>query len=165
MAVEYEQCEAAIRSFQQAGVRILKAQVTAGLEVAFDGSDRDAEALAALDSFAEGVYLHQVVERRDGEVRRYLDLPEALEEWKSGGVPDDCRVHFHVPVFKSDFGPFGGTQSYVGEFLELVRREPITPHLELETYTWDVLPPAHRRESIVDAIAGELQWALGRLRG
>jgi hypothetical protein len=165
MAVEYEDCESAIRSFQGAGVRILKAQVTAGLQVAFDGSDGDAEKLAALGHFAEGVYLHQVVERRAEAVRRYLDLPEALDEWKNSGVPDHCRIHFHVPVFKSDFGPFGGTQSYVGEFLDLVRRESITPHLELETYTWDVLPPAHRRESIVDAVAGELQWTLDRIRG
>ena len=165
MAVEYEGCEPAVRALQSAGLRITKAQITAGLEIAFDGTPADAERLSALRAFAEGVYLHQVVERRGSELRRHLDLPGALDQWSATDLPDDCRVHFHVPVFREELGPFRGTQSYVAEFLELLRREPLTPHLELETYTWDVLPAEYRRESIVDAVAGELRWVLDRVQG
>jgi sugar phosphate isomerase/epimerase len=165
MAVEYEGCEAAVRALQGAGIRITKAQITAGLEIAFDGSAEDAERVAALQAFAEGVYLHQVVEKRGDALRRHLDLPAALAKWSAGDLPDECRVHFHVPVFREELGAFRGTQRYVAEFLELLRREPVAPHLEVETYTWDVLPEAYRRESIVDAVAGELRWVLERVRG
>jgi sugar phosphate isomerase/epimerase len=164
MAVEYEECEASVRALQAAGVRIAKAQITAGLQVDFDGSrNRDAQKLDALRSFADEVYLHQVVERRAGGVRRHLDLPQALAEWAEKGPPRECRIHFHVPVFREELGAFRGTQGYVAEFLELVRAEAITPHLEVETYTWGVLPEAYRRESIVEAVAGELRWVLERV--
>ena len=163
-AVEYERCEEAVRSLQAAGVRIAKAQVTAGMQVDFDGGPGDRERVEALRAFAEGVYLHQVVEKRGESLVRHVDLPQALESWERREVPDECRIHFHVPVFREELGPFRGTQGYVAEFLAMVREEHVTPHLELETYTWDVIPPEYRRESIVDAVAGELQWALDRLR-
>src|SRR5690606_18392493 len=99
------------------------------------------------------------------ERRKHLDLPAALEAWEENAPPDGCRVHYHVPVFREALGPFRGTQPYVAELLELIRREAVPPHLEAETYTWDVLPAAYRRESIVDAVAGELSWVLGQLRG
>jgi hypothetical protein len=111
------------------------------------------------------VYLHQVVEKRGDALRRHVDLPAALKRWRGGQLPEECRIHFHVPVFREQLGPFRGTQGYVAEFLELLKREPLVPHLELETYTWDVLPEEYRRESIVDAVAGELRWVLERVRG
>jgi hypothetical protein len=163
MAVEYEECVPAVRALQAAGIRIAKAQITAGLQVDFGGGAGDADKLQALRSFADAVYLHQVVERRPGGVHRHLDLPQALDEWTAQSPPEECRIHFHVPVFREELGAFRGTQAYVAEFLELVRGEPITPHLEVETYTWGVLPEAYRRESIVDAVAGELRWVLEQL--
>jgi sugar phosphate isomerase/epimerase len=165
MAVEYEGCEDAVRALQRAGIRITKAQITAGLQIDFDGTAEDQARLAALDAFAEGVYLHQVVEKRGGTLRRHVDLPAALTRWRNGQLPEECRIHFHVPVFREELGPFRGTQAYVAEFLRLLEREPVAPHLELETYTWDVLPEEFRRESIVDAVAGELRWVLERVRG
>jgi sugar phosphate isomerase/epimerase len=164
MAVEYEGCEPAVRALQAAGIRINKAQITAGLQIDFDGTAEDQERVAALQAFAEGVYLHQVVEKRGERLDRHVDLPEALRKWAGGDLPDECRIHFHVPVFREELGPFRGTQGYVGEFLDLLREEPVAPHLEVETYTWDVLPEAYRRESIVDAVAGELRWVLERLQ-
>jgi hypothetical protein len=162
LAVEYEGCEAAVRALQAAGIRIPKAQVTAGLEVDFAEGD-PAEQLAALRRFADPVYLHQVVEVRGDGVKRFLDLPQALAEWSETGPPPQCRVHFHVPLFREQLGPFRNTQEFVGRFLAMLREEAVTPHLEVETYTWDVLPEEFRRESIVDAVAGELQWVLRHL--
>ncbi len=43
--------------------------------------------------------------------------------------------------------------------IELV---PDVPHLEIETYTWDVLP-AELKASAVESIAREYEWALGVL--
>jgi hypothetical protein len=46
--------------------------------------------------------------------------------------------------------------------LTLLSRQPFTHHLEIETYTWDVLPPALKLE-IGDSIAREYEWVLSNL--
>jgi sugar phosphate isomerase/epimerase len=154
-AVEFETPDEAIDRYAAAGVRVLKVQVSAGLRVA----PPDAAALAALAPFAEGVYLHQVVARSGGHLRRYLDLPQALADAaRSGAAGDEWRVHFHVPVFQRQLGPFENTQAFLQPLLARLGREDVSRHLEVETYTWDVLPPEHRQEPVVDAIARELEW-------
>ena len=136
--------------------------MSAGLRVALDPGDR--ALLEALRPFAEGVYLHQVVERRGGRLTRYLDLPEALEALaRDGGEPREWRIHFHVPLFRAELGRFASTQDYLRDVLGILRREAHTPHLEVETYTWDVLPEAYRREDIASAVARELRWVLAEL--
>jgi hypothetical protein len=104
------------------------------------------------------VYLHQVVERGAGGLRRYDDLDEALvaARWQR----EDCewRVHFHVPVFLEQLDAFASTQPFVREALGLHRQRCRSPGLEVETYTWSVLPERHRRTPVEDAIARELEW-------
>jgi sugar phosphate isomerase/epimerase len=162
MAVEFEDAAAGLAALGAAGIRVGKVQVSAGLRVRMDPSDRTL--VDALRPFAEGVYLHQVVERRDGRLTRYLDLPEALEAIaRDRGGPREWRIHFHVPLFRGELGPFASTQDYLRGVLALLRREAISPHLEVETYTWDVLPEAYRREDIAAAVARELRWVLDQL--
>jgi hypothetical protein len=164
MAVEFEDAAAGFAALRTAGIRVGKVQVSAGLRVRMDPGDR--ALVDALRPFAEGVYLHQVVERRDGRLVRYLDLPEALEAAaRNGGGPREWRIHFHVPLFREELGPFASTQDYLRGVLALLRRDAHTPHLEVETYTWDVLPEDYRREDIAAAVARELHWVLGELRG
>ncbi len=152
------------RALRGAGIRVGKVQISAGLRVALDPGNR--ALLDALRPFAEGVYLHQVVERRDGRLTRYLDLPEALEAAaRDGGGPREWRIHFHVPLFREELGRFASTQDYLRGVLGLLRHEAHTPHLEVETYTWDVLPEEYRREDIASAVARELHWVLERARG
>ncbi len=162
MAVEFEEPDAALRALGAAGIRIAKVQLSAGLRVHLGG--RDEATLAELRPFAEGVYLHQVVERRDGALTRFLDLPEALEAAaRSGTAAAEWRIHFHVPLFKERLGAFLNTQDFLRRLLAVIRVEPVSPHLEVETYTWDVLPEEHRREDIVTAVARELDWVLDHL--
>src|SRR5206468_2710540 len=98
----------------------------------------------------------QVVERRGAPLlRRYLDLPEALERVDPGSIPRTWRIHFHVPVFRDRLGPFAGTQPYLREVLALARTTQLSPHLEVETYTWDVLPEELRREDVASAVVRE----------
>ena len=68
-----------------------------------------------------------------------------------------------MPLFREELGPFASTQDYLREVLRLLRREAHSPHLEVETYTWDVLPEAYRREDIAVAVARELHWVLEQL--
>ena len=157
-AVEFEEPAEVVALAAGAGVRIAKMQLSAGLRI----PRLDAPARAALAAFAEGVYLHQVVERRDGALTRWTDLPDAL----AGVDPEaerEWRVHFHVPVFQRDLGAFENTQGVLADFLALVAAEPVTQHLEVETYTWDVLPPALRTTDVVTGIARELAWVIERL--
>jgi len=117
-----------------------------------------AGAVAALQRFDDGVYLHQVVERASSALRRYVDIDAACASgaWRGG----DCewRVHFHVPVFLEELDGFSSTQAFVREALALHRQQARTPHLEVETYTWAVLPAHARAAPIEDAIARELLW-------
>lgn len=166
MAVEFEDPAAALASLARAGIRVAKIQISAGLRVPFGGGD-DRARLDALRPFAEGVYLHQVTERRGDHLERYLDLPEALAQaapGAAGGDDREWRIHFHVPLFLDRLGLFLNTQDYLRDVLAIVRGTAVTPHLEVETYTWDVLPEEYRREDIVTAVARELEWVLGQLR-
>ena len=111
-----------------------------------------------LRAFDESVYLHQVVERGAGALHRYVDIGAACasDAWRGGDR--EWRVHFHVPVFVEEIDPFCSTQSFVRQALALHRQRPRSPHLEVETYTWAVLPPLMREVPIDEAIARELLW-------
>jgi sugar phosphate isomerase/epimerase len=161
MAVEYEDPIRAVRTFQAAGISIGKIQISAGLKVAFSGSRRDT--IHALRPFAESVYLHQVVDRHGGSLVRYIDLPDALKASEREEHPAEWRIHFHVPLFLEHLGPFVNTQDDLRTLLDLLKEEPVSPHLEVETYTWEVLPEEFRREDIVTAVTRELQWVMQRL--
>lgn len=161
-AVQFESPREALGLLEQSGIRVGKIQVTAGLRLELSGrASEDAARLDALERFADDVYLHQVVERRGGKLRRWVDLPEALatRRERPDWGPAEWRVHFHVPIFCDRLDPFDSTQPFVRELLASAARRPVTPHLEVETYTWDVLPPEHRQLPVDEAIARELVWA------
>jgi hypothetical protein len=111
--------------------------------------------------------LHQVVERRGTELIRYEDLPQALQT--AGSAPEkeadkkEWRIHFHVPLFLDRLGPFENTQPFLSRLLRLQVEQAPTVHLEIETYTWDVLPEEYRGIPVVDAITREMQWVIGSL--
>ena len=116
-----------------------------------------------LAPFDEPVYLHQAIERRGDELIRYLDLPEALEALDQA-IGNEWRVHFHVPIFLAELEHFSTTQDFLKDILALHRDQPISPHLEVETYTWDVLPERYRGVEVSAAIARELDWVWEQLR-
>jgi sugar phosphate isomerase/epimerase len=156
-AVEFEDAGASIERLRAAGIGIFKLQLSAALRVARFG----AQSARALGEFAEPVYLHQVVRRANGALERYVDLPQALE--KAGADGSEWRVHFHVPIFLECMEHFDTTQAFLAEILRLHRQAPISAHLEVETYTWDVLPAAYRGVALSAAIARELAWVRSQL--
>jgi hypothetical protein len=149
-AVELEEPLAAVERLARAGIAIAKIQLSAGLEA------RGAEARLALARFCEDTYLHQtVVQRADGTVARYVDLPDALRDDHGEAM---LRTHFHVPIFAPRFGPLAGTQAWLADLLGHVRGRAVSEHLEIETYTWDVLPKEHRGASVEEDVAREIRW-------
>jgi hypothetical protein len=166
LAVEFEDAPMALSKLRGAGIRVGKIQVTTALSLDLSGDvARDEPAFQALERFSDGVYLHQVVERREGRLIRHLDLPDALALARAtpDAGPSEWRVHFHVPVFAERITPFRTTQPFLMELLGIARREFVSAHLEVETYTWDVLPPEHRRDDVDTAIARELRFTLDQL--
>lgn len=151
-AVEFEDPATMLQTLDKAGISIGKLQISAGLRFAAV----DDATVALLRPFNDAVYLHQVVARgADGGLSRYTDLGEAFAAAGAGG---EWRVHFHVPVFLDDMGDFRSTQDFIRDILARHRAAPLSRHLEVETYTWDVLPPEYRKLDVDAAIARELQW-------
>jgi sugar phosphate isomerase/epimerase len=162
-AVEYEDPAVALERLQAAGIRIGRVQLSSALHVRFPGDAREAAAIAGrLRPFADTTYLHQVVEPRDDGLRHYPDLDVALEH-KQAASPAEWRIHFHVPLFARDYDAFGSTQDYVRKVLALAAHAPFTTHLEIETYTWDVLPPGLKMD-LGESIAREYEWVLDAMR-
>ena len=159
-AVEFENPRESVARIRAAALRVLKVQLTAGLR-AEPASDA---ALAALGPFADDVYLHQVVARTGQALERHVDLPDALTAARSAKRRgEEWRVHFHVPLHFEAEAPLGGTHDFVRELLALQRESAVSRHLEVETYTWDVLPARYRHDDVVAGIVGELRWAMERL--
>jgi hypothetical protein len=158
-AVEYENANDCIEALRQADIGIGKLQISAGLRL----TDVTVERAACLKPFIDPVYLHQVIEQHGNEINRYPDLPLAFEQLSNDGIPREWRVHFHVPIFLDDLGEFSSTQFFIKDALNLHKEKPISTHLEVETYTWDVLPEQYKGQPITDAIARELNWVSGNL--
>ena len=72
-------------------------------------------------------------------------------------------MHCHVPVFLEVAGQFHSTQPTLKAALACTKSGFVAPHLEVETYTWDVLPPELRQGHRADAIAREMRWVLEEL--
>ena len=157
-AVEFEDPAESVAALAKAGVPIHKLQLSAALRLPRVGG----AARATLAAFNEPTYLHQVVMRTPDGLIRVRDLPEALARGASADG-EEWRVHFHVPIFLKDLGPFESTQDFLAEILALHRKSPISPHLEVETYTFDVLPPDLCGSSLEAAVGRELEWVREQL--
>jgi len=158
-AVEFEDAAACIRDLQDAGIRVTKLQISAGLRL----PELTPDAVTALKQFDDPVYLHQVVEQGPGGMKRYADLPDALATATGKADGREWRVHCHVPIFMDDLGAFSSTRSFISEVLDIHKRDSVSAHLEVETYTWNALPEHLRAGGMELAIARELTWVMDTL--
>ena len=163
LAVEYENASAGLDQLKQAGIRLSKLHLSSALK-----AEPTMENRKTLQSFVEEVYLHQVVVGREGNiVRRHKDLDIALkeeiqEEYEPG---DEWRIHFHVPLHASPKEPLGDTKNHVLDTLDwLAMNPPACRHLEMETYTWEVLPSELQTLDVVEQVAKEYEWTLHALQ-
>jgi len=158
-AIEFESADETLDRLASAGISIQKIQLSTGLRLA----QPSVESLRALQAYDEPVYLHQVVaQTRGGQLLRFTDLPEALAD-QAARTAAEWRVHFHVPLYSDNLGNFGNTQAFLARVLERQRQAAVSLQLEVETYTWDVLPPEQRTGSVVASISRELDWVRERL--
>ncbi|MEU7278231.1 metabolite traffic protein EboE [Streptomyces sp. NPDC045431] len=160
LATSFEDPHTALDALVAAGIAIPKAQLSAALHAEHPHLPEVREALAA---FAEPRFLHQTRTRTAAGLRGTDDLTEALA---ADALPDGApwRAHFHVPLHSPPAPPLTSTLPVLqGALARLVGGPvPHTRHLEVETYTWQALPPELRprtRSRLADGIAAELTLA------
>ena len=178
-AVWYEDLVDVVRRLADAEIPVFKVQLSSALrlEAADDAvlTSTD-DAVRELASFDEPVYLHQTVARtRGGELRYFEDIPEFVRAVEmTTATPQDedeafiaARSHFHVPIYRDDLGTLATTRADLERTLTALPRLDPMPHLEIETYSWGVMPErrhvAADTERLTDDIVREYDWVIGRL--
>lgn len=162
-AVEFEEIAASIRDLDAAGVRINKVHLSCAVQI--DQPAENAEARAALKRYVEPRYLHQTMAGgRGGVTARAVDLSAELVDQAPPefAAARTWRVHFHVPVDAERLGPLGTTRAALKEAVTAVAGLDYSPHLEVETYTWEVLPGAQKAD-LVEGLTREIVATAGVL--
>jgi hypothetical protein len=164
LAVEYEEPHHAIALLQQHHIKLSKLHLSSALKL-----KPTPEALAELKAFADETYLHQVIARGvDGKLTRYKDLDLAFNAQLStphSQLPEEWRVHFHIPLHSPPTEHFDNTTDHLLGLLDVLQADPhLCSHLEMETYTWGVMPAALKSRSVVDQLVSEYDWCLAQLR-
>ncbi|MBM3821871.1 MAG: hypothetical protein FJ404_03090 [Verrucomicrobia bacterium] len=159
LAIQYEEPEASLKRIETSGIRLSKVHFSAALRANPSPANR-----LALAPFVEGVYFHQVVAKlAGGGLRRYRDLDEALAVHH----PDETewRIHFHIPLHARPAQGFASTSDHLLGVMDYLGRSPERcRHVEMETYTWEVLPESMKNRDVVDQLCAEYDWTLSHLR-
>ncbi|MEU3896761.1 metabolite traffic protein EboE [Streptomyces sp. NPDC045251] len=173
LATSFEDPHTALDALTAARVPVVKSQLSAALHAEHPSRPDVRDALAA---FAEPRFLHQTrtvtptgpaataATVATAGLRGTDDLDEALAD--DGPLPGTApwRAHFHVPLHAAPAAPLTSTLPVLKAALTRLvgGPHPLTRHLEVETYTWQALPPELRpraRAQLTDGIAAELTLA------
>jgi hypothetical protein len=158
-AVGFEAPQVVINKLVIEELKVGKIQISSALKVDF--SSNAEEKLKVIAQYNEPTYLHQVVARRnDGSFVKFQDLTEAIAGFEEN--ISSWRVHFHVPLFLENYGALSSTQSDIVDTINVHKKIPFTNHLEIETYTWGVLPTEFQAP-LNESIIREINWVKGLL--
>ena len=159
-SIGYENHETVLKELHEKGLRVGKIQISAALKANLkESAGTRIQIKECFRKFNETTYLHQVVAKKsDGNLIRYPDLPQALDDFDHEGV-EQWRAHFHVPISLEKIGFLQSTQNDILKVLELQKKQPFTHHLEVETYTWEVLP-GNIKLPLTQSIINELNWVI-----
>jgi sugar phosphate isomerase/epimerase len=158
-AVEYEDIPQSLQKLVDAGVPIFKFQEAAALHI----PEVTKPVVETLKRYAKTIYLTQTIQKMDGKLTKFLNVDDAIAAFEKEPGPREWRTHIHVPVFLDDLGQFRTTRFAIEDGLKFHKQKPLSRHLEVETYTWDVLPDSLKSNDIVDYICRELEWVRGQL--
>ena len=170
-AVLFENSFHNLQKYGREGIKIGRIQVSSALSVLFDQNrNQNLEKLKLLKEFSKSIYLHQISENNNTSsfIKQHRDLEGTLETilpYKIAELSNsEWRIHFHVPIFLSHYGLLNSTQNEILNTLKYLKKNPdITSVLEIETYTWRVLPVALKID-LTASIIREYQWLIENLR-
>jgi sugar phosphate isomerase/epimerase len=159
-AVEYEDITKSLAALKKAKIPVWKLQEAAAMMIPVVTREK----VQAVKKFAKTIYLTQTHQRdKKGKITRFLNLEDAIAAWEKKPVECEWRIHFHVPVFLEDLGPFKSTRFAIAEALAFQKKHRISDQLEIETYTWDVLPDELKTGDIVEYVTKEIEWVKSQL--
>jgi hypothetical protein len=158
IAIQYEELCDSLNRLMAEGVLLSKIHISAALTCTPDH-------LPALEPFDEPVYFHQVKARqaKSPEILSWDDLAPALKDLPDCRDVEELRCHFHVPLFWEGSERLGTTAAAMTPEFFAMLKKGICEHLEIETYTFDVLPPELQKSNVVESITPEFRWVMDRL--
>ena len=162
LAIEYENAKESLLLLKNNNIKISKIHLSSALKL-----KPNQQTVDSLKEYQDDVYLHQVIAKlQNGDLIRFKDLPDAIENFlKSNCNDDEWRVHFHIPLHASPDSLFDDTRDHIKDTLSVLSSDPeMCKHLEMETYTWEVLPNSMQSNSVVDQLSLEYDWTLNSLR-
>lgn len=162
LAIEYENAKESLLLLKNNNIKISKIHLSSALKL-----KPNQQTVDSLKEYQDDVYLHQVIAKlQNGDLIRFKDLPDAIENFLKGNCNDDeWRVHFHIPLHASPDSLFDDTRDHIKDTLSVLSSDPeMCKHLEMETYTWEVLPNSMQSNSVVDQLSLEYDWTLNSLR-
>ncbi|MGH7121740.1 MAG: metabolite traffic protein EboE, partial [Acetobacteraceae bacterium] len=167
-AVEFENISASLQSLVDHDIPVFKLQEAAAMQI----PEVTPRVVEALREYANSIYLTQTVQRHNGKLTRFTNLEDAFAAYARDGAQArdssdkrEWRTHFHVPVFLERLGElFRTTRFAIEEALAFHKARPLSAQLEIETYTWDVLPEHLKTGDIVDYVTREIEWVRDQLQ-
>jgi hypothetical protein len=160
-AVAYEEPQWVLDQLKAKGIQIGKIQISAAVKSRLN-PEALGEIKSSLQPYNESTYLHQTVfATKDQQLAKYPDLGPALEQIDNPEYTE-LRTHFHVPIFTDTYGALRSTNDEIKKVLKIWKAHPFSNHLEVETYTWGVLPENNQLD-LTASISRELSWVLERL--
>jgi len=164
LAIEFETPKRALSRITGAGIRLSKLHFSSALKL-----KPTPEMVDRLRAFDEPVYFHQVVADYGptSPLRRFKDLPDALQFAKTNPneLGEEWRVHFHIPLHAQPVDGFDSTRDHILGAMDWLGQNPSKcQHIEMETYTWEVLPAELRAGDVVDQLVKEYEWTLAEMK-
>ena len=159
-SVVFEDPFQALAKFERAGIKIGKVQLSSALRVSIPRAvESRRKIVEQFKLFSSSSYLHQVVEIYSDGTKKYQgDLVDVLSKFEVTNAIE-WRIHYHVPLFLEHYDLLCSTQKDIIDVLKILNGRKLTQHLEIETYTWEVLPDT-LKVNIIDSIKREYNWVL-----
>lgn len=160
-ALQYENPTEALHAFHKNNIRISKIHLSNALSI----NPENPAAIQAIKPFNEPTYLHQVITKSEqGNLTYYKDLPQFLTKFdeaeKQSQLPTEARIHFHIPLYSDPEPPLASTRNHAEQTLAYLKENPHTcNHIEMETYTWNVLPN-QLQKPLETQLTQEYLWTL-----
>ena len=166
-AVQFENPEESLDALHAAGIPIYKMQLSSALEFP---PDFEGHSHFVRSRFVEPKFLHQTRVKTAQDVLDFDDLPQALAAG-ADLFAHPWRVHYHLPIHADSLLDNSAVRTTREDMLRALRhalKHDLCSHFEVETYTWSVLPEAHRPDSdaaLVDSLALELNFIREQAKG
>jgi sugar phosphate isomerase/epimerase len=160
LAVAHEDPATALSILAGHGIGVGKVQITAGLQVELPPEVDIREALTRqLEPFTCSPYLHQVIgHHAGGRLVRFADLALALP-YLAQDAGCRWRIHYHMPLYIENYQHLASTSDETRKVLALLKDRRFSRHLEIETYTWEWLPP-DLKVNLLESLHREYLWVL-----